>query len=186
MIQRHLHGRVADDNVSPDDVAFDPRDEDDPVRIAKDRVVLYHVAVGASCNQADAEVVTLFCVAVAAQPVLTEPVMAGARGQSYAATRCVRTPIAIRDILYKLVVRSSNDDDSRKAITRQRDVLHHATCTLREPDAEIVELLHEAGPLNDVALLVVDSNPGFTWPARAARGVGTGQPGYSEAIQFQL
>jgi hypothetical protein len=60
-----LNRRIAEDEISHDDVARDARDERDAVRVPKDHVVDDDVIVGAWSAQTDAEVATLRCVSIA-------------------------------------------------------------------------------------------------------------------------
>jgi hypothetical protein len=45
---RDLYRRVSGNEVVPDNVTFEPKDENDPVRISDARIVLNHVVVGAT------------------------------------------------------------------------------------------------------------------------------------------
>ena len=86
MVHGYLHRRVANDEVSADDVSLDSRSQKDTVRIPNNGVLLDHVPGVVGSNQTDAEVVPLSRIAISTEPVPTEPVAAGAALQSYAAT----------------------------------------------------------------------------------------------------
>ena len=71
-----MNGSISGDEVSPDDVSLNSRDEIDPVRISGNRVVLYQIASTGWRDQTDTEVDTRGqVVAIAADPVRTEPVL---------------------------------------------------------------------------------------------------------------
>ena len=94
VIHGHLYRRVAFKEVSTDDVSLDARSQKDPIRIPDGRVLLDHVAGVGGSDKADAKVAPLSYVAVSTKPVRTEPVAAGASGQSYAATGIVQISIS--------------------------------------------------------------------------------------------
>src|SRR5262249_20012006 len=70
---RNLYWRIRYDDILPNDVPLDARDEHDSIGVASNSVVLDHVVVGAGRHEANAEVTALGCVSVAAQPVPPEP-----------------------------------------------------------------------------------------------------------------
>jgi hypothetical protein len=80
VVHGYLHRRVANDEVSADDVPLDSRSQKDPVRIPNNGVLLNHVAGIAGGNKTDAEVVPRGRIAISAKPVRTEPVVASATG----------------------------------------------------------------------------------------------------------
>ena len=86
MVHGYLHRGVANDDVSANDVSLDSRGHKETVRVSYNRVLLNDVVVGARILQTDAKVVPLGRIAISTDPVLTEPVAAGAAVQSYAAT----------------------------------------------------------------------------------------------------
>ena len=111
-----MHRRVADDEVSADDVSLDCRIHKETVRIPGDRVVLNSVVVGAGTLYTDAKVVSLGRIAISTEPVPTEPVAAGAAEHSYAAAGKGGISISHRNIATDLVAGSAADQDAGKAI----------------------------------------------------------------------
>jgi hypothetical protein len=98
-----LHRRVANDEISADDVPLDSRSQEDPVRIPDSRVLLDHVPGVAGINKTNTKVVSLGRIAISNEPVPTEPVAARAAGQSYAAAGIAGVAISCRNIAVKLV-----------------------------------------------------------------------------------
>jgi hypothetical protein len=80
VVHGYLHRRIANDEVSPEDVPLDSRSQEDPVHIPNDGVVLDHVAGVGGSNKTDAEVVRLDQIAISTEPVPTEPVATSAIG----------------------------------------------------------------------------------------------------------
>ena len=99
-----MNGRIADDEVSENDISFDPSDENDPVRVPDDGVVDNNVVVRARRAETDAKVTTLSCISVSTQPVRTDPVTACAARQSYAAAREAAVPVPDGSVPLKLVI----------------------------------------------------------------------------------
>jgi hypothetical protein len=183
---RDLHRRIPHHNIAPDDIARHARDEHDPVGVAGDLVVLDHVVVGAWRHQADAEVAALGRVAVAAQPVRTEPVMVAASGQSYAATRVVRISIANRNVLLEIVVgRRERHENTGKAVAVGRDALDRHARRRPQANAKLPEPLHDARAQNDLVVLHVHIDAHFTGSCRGAWCLQVGATGHREAVEFQ-
>lgn len=80
--------------VSAEYVSLNSPNQEDAVRIPNDRVLLDHVPGVGRTNKADAEVVPLRHNSISNEPVPTEPVAAGAAGQSYAAAGIGRVSIS--------------------------------------------------------------------------------------------
>ena len=103
MIGGNLHRWIADYGVPPNDVIVCSRCQEDPIRIPKD-LILFDCVIGVgSADQTDPKIVSLCCKSISACPVLTEPVMAGATCQSYAATRVIQISVSYGDISLQLV-----------------------------------------------------------------------------------
>ena len=133
IIERNLDRRVPGDEVSAHDVSLNAGGQKDPVRIPNNDILLNHIA-GIGCgDEADAEVVPLSNVAVSAQPVRTEPVVAGATRQSYTAAGTAAVSVAHGDVVLEQMTGSADNDHAGQAISGhghagQRDpraVIHH-------------------------------------------------------------
>ena len=59
MIDRDLHGRVADNSVSVNRVALDSRGKEDPIHIPEDSVVLDRIAGVGGRDETDSEITPL-------------------------------------------------------------------------------------------------------------------------------
>ena len=93
VVRRDLHGRIADDDVSTNRVPLDSSGEMYPICIPHDLIVLDRVIGISGRHETDAEIIPLSCVSISANPVQTEPVVACASGQSYAAAGIADVPI---------------------------------------------------------------------------------------------
>ena len=119
MVLVYLHGRVANDKVSADDVSLNSRGQKDPIRIPDSRVLLDHVTGVVGINKTDTKVVSLGRISISTEPVPTEPVAAGAAGQSYTAAWTAAISISDRNVVVEFVIRATAcDDDARSAIRR--------------------------------------------------------------------
>ena len=94
MVHGHLHRRVSRHEVAANDVSLGSGDQNDPISIPQDSIVLDHVVIRASSGKPDAEVAPLSCVTIGAGPVRTEPVAACAARQSYTPTGETEIPIS--------------------------------------------------------------------------------------------
>jgi hypothetical protein len=121
VVHVHLDGRVADDQVTTDDVTLDPGSHIETVCVAGDGVVLDDIVVSASALNADAKVVALGCIAISTEPVPTEPVAAGAAEHSYAAAGGKGISVAHRNIAADLMAGPAADEDAGETIGRERD-----------------------------------------------------------------
>ena len=84
MIQARLHRRIANDDVSADDVSLNCRGQKQAVCVPNHRVVLDEVVIGASALYTNSKVVILGRVPISTCPVRTEPAAADAAEHSYA------------------------------------------------------------------------------------------------------
>jgi len=99
VVNGDLQRRIADNNVSPNGIALNPGGYKDAIGVPDDFIVLDGVVSIGSSDQTDSEIITLGCISISACPVLTEPVMACASGQSYASAGSVQTAVAYRNVL---------------------------------------------------------------------------------------
>lgn len=111
-----MHGRVAHDDVSADDISRDSRSQKYSVCIPKDGVFLDHVTSIAGGDETDSEVVPLLRNSISTNPVPTDPVAAGAASQSYAAAGITAISIAYRKIVVKAVVGPAGYENPREAV----------------------------------------------------------------------
>lgn len=93
MVHRNLHGRISGEQIATKDVVVSAGCQEDPVRITDDDVVLDYIT-RTRAGETDAEVSSLRRVAISAEPVLTEPIVAGATGQSYTSTRIAEVSVS--------------------------------------------------------------------------------------------
>jgi len=103
VVNGDLQRRVANNNVSSNGIALNPSSQKDAIGVPDDFIVLDRVVSIGSSDQTDSEIITLSCISISACPVLTEPVMACASGQSYASAGSVQTAVAYRNVLGQLV-----------------------------------------------------------------------------------
>jgi len=158
----------------------------DPVRIPNNDIFLNHIA-GIGCgDQADAEVVPLSNVAVSAQPVRTEPVVAGATRQSYTAAGTTAVSVAHGDVVLEQMTGSADNDHAGQAIgghghAGQRDpraVVHH--------NPLVPKTLHDSEAANHDILQGVDKDANLiAGLAPAAGGHRVALPGDAVAVQIQ-
>ena len=111
-----MHGRVAHDQVSTDDVSRDSRSQKYSVCIPKDGVFLDQVTGIAGGDETDSEVVSLLRDPIPTDPVPTEPVAAGAASESYAAAGITGISIAHRKVAVKAVVGPAGGKNSGEAV----------------------------------------------------------------------
>lgn len=107
-----MHRGVADDEISADDVSLDSGSQNDPVRIPDSRVLLDYVSGVAGINKTNTKVISLGRIAISNDPVPTEPVAAGAAGQSYAAAGIADIAISCRNIAADLVECTAVDENA--------------------------------------------------------------------------
>ena len=98
MVYCDLHGRIGDDSISSDDVALNSRCQKDAVSISRDLVIFYRIVRIGCGYKTDSKIVSLSCKSIPACPVLTEPVVARACRQSYAAARISSVTIPNRNV----------------------------------------------------------------------------------------
>ena len=115
VIDVHLYGRIAHDQVSTNDVSLRARGYNETVRITGHRVVLNDI-VRRAAEKADAEIVTLSRISISTEPVPTEPVAAGAAVHSYTAAGSDGISVAHRNIAADLVRRSAPHQNAGEAI----------------------------------------------------------------------
>ena len=94
MIDCDLNRRIRDNRIAPDDVAQNASGEINTIRISRDLVVFYRIVRIGRRYETDPKIISLTCISIPACPVLTEPVVARACRQSYAAacSGCVAIP----------------------------------------------------------------------------------------------
>ena len=167
-----MNGRISGDEVSPDDVSLNSRDEIDPVHISGNRVVLYQIASTGRRDQTDTEVDTRGqVVAIAADPVRTEPVVAGATGQSYASARIHGMSIADGDVALQQVVRPTSHIKAGPTVGGHGHARHGNAGRVADQDALIAESLDDTKSPNHDIFQRVDQDTRFPWTlgASAAR-----------------
>ena len=142
MVNDYLHWRVADDQVSTDDVSRDPRSQKYSIRVPEDGVVLNHVAGIAGRDETDAEVISLLHDSISTKPVPTDPVAAGAASQSYAAAGIGAISIAHRNITVDVVVGPARDENPREAVGGNGHVSDRGAGAVDETDAVPAKLLN--------------------------------------------
>jgi hypothetical protein len=105
VVHGHLHPGVTNNDVSTDEVSFDPRDHNDPIRIPDDSILLNHILVAVRCRKTNTKVAgssyvfRVDCVSVSTEPVRTEPVTACAVAESYTAAGSSRIAVSYKDII---------------------------------------------------------------------------------------
>jgi hypothetical protein len=142
VVKVHLHGRVAHDEVSADDVSLDSRSQKYSIRIPDNGIVLNHVAGIAGSDQTHAEIVPLRCVSISTKPVPTEPVAAGAASQSYAAAGIAAISIAHRNVANDAVVGPAGEENPGETVGGSGHARDCAAGTVEEPDALPAKLFH--------------------------------------------
>ena len=184
--QRNLDRWVRHHGVPPDDVALRACRDDDPVRVAGDLVVLDQVVVRPRAREADAKVAALGCESVPARPVPTEPVVAAATGQSYAATGSGRISVPDGNVLLEIVFGGRNrQENPRRAVAVRRDALDRDARRRSQTNPVLPESLHDPGPENGLVGQRVDVNPDFAGPVAGARRLQIRQACHGEAIELQ-
>jgi hypothetical protein len=181
-----LHWRVADDEVSADDVSLDTRSQKYSIRIPDNGVVFDHVAGIGGSDETDAEIVPLRHVSISTKPVPTEPVAAGAASQSYAAAGIADISIAYSNVAIYAVVGPACDENPGETVGRGGHARDRGTGAVKELNAKPTKLFNQARSTNVNAHLGVDNDSCLRSVASAvASGLGVGLPGYGEAVQLQ-
>src|SRR5204862_4914159 len=116
VIHGYLHGGVPANKVSSDDVPLYARGEIYPVRIPDGRVVLDDVAGNRGIDKPDPEVISLSGIPIPTEPVRTDPVAAGAAGQSYAAAGEGDISISHRNVAADVVAGSAESNHAGEAV----------------------------------------------------------------------
>lgn len=148
MVDVYLHWRVADDHVSTDDVSRDSGSQKYSVRIPENGVLLDHVAGISRADQTDAEVVSLLRDSIPTKPVPTDPVAAGAAGQSYAAAGIACISIAHRKVAAEVMVGPAGEENSGEAVGGRGHAIDHGAGAVEEPDPMPTELLNQTRSMN--------------------------------------
>jgi hypothetical protein len=103
VIGSNLHRRIADYGVPTNNVALHSRCQEDPIRIPED-FILFDCIIGVrSANKTNPKIVSLSRESISTCRVLTEPVMAGATRQSYAAAGVVQVAVSYGDIAIQFI-----------------------------------------------------------------------------------
>lgn len=147
VLQRYLHRRIANDEITAEDIAVSSCADHDPVGIAAGNILLSDVVVGSGeywtgTEQPDAEVSSLRCVSVSYKPVRTEPAAASAAVQSYAAARTRTISVPHGNVAYESVIGSPTDQYPRSAIGRYGYALHCNPHAVVNEDARVPKLLN--------------------------------------------
>ena len=111
MVDCNLLRWIADYDIPLNRVALNPSRQKDPIRVTEDEVVFDCVVRIGRSDEANTKIVALSCISISTDPVRTEPVMACARGQSYAAARSAGTAIVHGNVPGELIERASDDDN---------------------------------------------------------------------------
>ena len=85
MVNCDLHGRITNDGIASNDVALNAGGEINSIRVSGDLIVFYRIIRIGRSYETDPKIISLACKSIPACPVLTEPVVARACRQSYAA-----------------------------------------------------------------------------------------------------
>jgi hypothetical protein len=185
VVQVYLCRRVADDEVSADDVSLDSRSQKYSIRIPDNGVVLDHIAGIAGSDETDAEIVPRH-VSISTKPVPTEPVAAGAASQSYAAAGIADISIAHCDVAVEAVVGSAAHENPGETVGGSGHSRDRAAGAVEEPDAKPTKLFNQTRSANVNAHLGIDINPGLrSGPSATARGLRVRLPRHGEAVQLQ-
>ena len=185
MVDPDLQRRVADYQISLNDIPVDSCIHKDPIGVSGDDVVLYDIVGVDRGGQTDAEVKSLGCISISTDPVRTEPV-AYAAGQSYTAAGSGAGSIAYGNIADKLIVGSTADQNARSAIRGSGHVHHRAAGAVDELDTVALHLANHAGSSNGNAGLRADQNTGSVHaPAAGAAGLRICKPGHGIAVQSE-
>ena len=142
MVNDYLHWRVADDQVSTDDVSRDPRRQKYSIRVPENGVFLNHVAGIAGRDETDAEVIPLLHESISTKPVPTDPVTASAAGQSYATAGIAGISIAHSNIAVDMVVRPAGDENPGEAVGGNGHVGDCGARAVDQPEAVPAKLFN--------------------------------------------
>jgi len=142
VVNDYLHWRVADDQVSTDDVSPDSCCQKYSIRVPENGVFLNHVAGIAGRDETDAEVIPLLHESISTKPVPTDPVAAGAASQSYAAAGIAAISIAHSNVAVDVVVGPARDENPGEAVCGNGHVSDRRAGAADKPDAVPAKLLN--------------------------------------------
>ena len=111
-----MHRRIANDEVSADSVSLHSRSQKYSVCISNYGIVLDYVARITGRDETNSEIVPLRCVSISNKPVLTDPVAAGAAGQSYASTGIAAVSVADGNIAFEGVIGPAGHENPGEAV----------------------------------------------------------------------
>jgi hypothetical protein len=129
------------------------------MNVACNCVLFDDVLLYCRCDKPDSKVVTWRCKAISTYPVRTEPVLAAATVQSYAAAWAHKVAVADRDVVLQLVVGACVQVDSSKAVGGSRDASDLPATAILQSDAEASELTDHAGSTDECTVLAIHVDP---------------------------
>ncbi len=189
MVHVYLHRRVADDQVSTNDVSLNARSHVEAVAVACNRIMLDDIVVRTGIFKPDAEVITLGRISISTEPVPTEPVAAGAAKQSYAAAWSDEISVSHGNVSADVVVRSAADENAGEAIGGYDHAGYRNAGAVVQEDAGSAKSLNQARAADaDVPAglrFYVNAILGEGWRTASTGSLCVGLSGHGEAVQLQ-